>query len=253
MGAVTRLLGRRGEEERMFRRESQPLVLFGGGPLVVGGESAGLRGALSLPDVWACISLLANVASTLPLVGYRRAPSGRERLAGGKLVRLLAEPSPGTAQGVFVGQLVMWLAARGEAFIGLYAGDDGLVAQLGIIAPERVQVRIVSGEPRYRLAHLDGTQTEHTTDDIVHVRLPLSLDGVRGASPLALLRESFDLARALAESARANVANESVPLGLLRVPPGPGADDAVERLREAWERRHGGPANRGRVAVLSGE
>jgi HK97 family phage portal protein len=128
------------------------------------------------------------------------------------------------------------------------------VEQLGVIPPDRVQVQLVGGKPLYVLSHLDGRQTTHDENDVVHIRTALtSSDGVTGLSPVAQCREALGLARALGEQASALVANDATPLGVLTVPAGPGDEDLLENLRGAMEKRHGGPRNRGRVAVLSGD
>jgi HK97 family phage portal protein len=242
-------LRRRGVEDRALAQETVRQTLFGA-PLVSG--PTGERSALHLVDVLACVRVIAEAASTLPLIGYRRTGEGRERLVGGRLVELLRSPAPGVTQSNLVGHLVASLAARGNAYLGLYS-SGGQVEQLGVIDTDRVQVEIVGGAPRYTLTHLDGRLTEHTTDDIVHVRMPMTLNGVVGLSPIAQAREALALNQALTVQATALVANESTPLGVLSVPVGPAQDDLIENLRAGFEARHRGPRNAGRVAVMSGE
>ena len=61
------------------------------------------------------------------------------------------------------------------------------------------------------------------------------------------------MASALTTAASATWANGSVPAGLLRVQAGPTAQDQAQSLADAWQARHGGPEQRGRVAVVTGE
>jgi HK97 family phage portal protein len=237
-------------ESRALQRETGPAPIFGT-PVVVG--PVGDREALGLVDVWACVSIIASVASTLPLIAYRRAVDGRERLAGGRLVELLRSPAPGTTLANLIGQLCASLALRGNAYLGLYADDTGNVGQLGVIDPARLQVQIVAGAPVYVLTHLDGRQTRHDSSDLVHIKMPLSLDGVVGLSPVAQCREALGLARALTQEATALIQNATAPRGVLSVAAGPASDDVLQNLESSFTSRHQGPEKAGRVAVLSSD
>jgi HK97 family phage portal protein len=247
-GFLSRFRGR--TEDRALTRENLPGSLLGA-PSVAG--PVGERAALRLVDVWACVKVISEAASTLPLCAYRRTTEGRTKLVGGSLVSLLERPAPGATQSTLIGQLVMSLATRGNGYVGMYSGADGSVAQLGVISPERIIIEVRNGAVVYRLTHLDGSQTLHGPDDIIHVRLPMTLDGFTGMSPIATCREALGLARALGEQASAAAVNDSTPTGVLTVAAGPGSDDLVENLRAAWESRHGGPRNKGRVAVVTGD
>ena len=251
---MTSILSRlRGESRALSPDNVQPVGSLLLGVSTAAGPVVGERTALQIVDVLACVRLLAETASTLPLIAYRRSGEGRERLPGGRLVDLLHMPAPAVTQANLIGQLVASLAMRGNAFLGKFSGEDGSIQQLGVIPPERVTVEVRGGLPLYTLSHQNGRQTTHGQSDILHVRMPLSLDGVLGLSPIALAREALGLARALGQHASALVGNESTPLGVLRVPPGPGADDVIENLRKDFEARHSGAKNAGRVAVLSGD
>src|SRR5262245_33474952 len=84
-----------GAEDRALPRSALPGRLFPVGSIV---PAVDLPGALALPDVLACCRLLAETASTLPLVPYRRSDGGRVRVTGGRLVDLLARPAPAVSQ-----------------------------------------------------------------------------------------------------------------------------------------------------------
>lgn len=237
-------------ESRALTRENVPPVMLGAPTLADTPISE--RSALGLVDCLACIRAISEAAACLPLHAYRRLPEGRERLIGGRLVSLLRRPAPSVTQSAFVGAAVQSLACRGNVFVGLYSDESGQVAQLGVLPPDRVQVEIRAGEPRYTLTHEDGRQTQHMTDDVLHVRLPVvAADGILGLNPIQAAREALGLNRALGEEASALVGNNSAPLGVLSVTSSPVEEDVLENLRAGIEARHKGPRNRGRVAVLS--
>src|SRR5450759_4292652 len=55
--------------------------------------------ALQIADVWACVRLLSDSISSLPLYVYRTGADGdRTQVTSGKLVDLLDRPSPSVTQ-----------------------------------------------------------------------------------------------------------------------------------------------------------
>ena len=93
--------------------------------------------------------------------------------------------------------------------MGLYSGEDGAVQQLGCISPDSVTVEIKGGLPVYLISHVNGRQTTHTTDDVLHIRMPVSLDGILGASPIQLCREALGLNPALVQESSALIAKRA--------------------------------------------
>jgi len=206
--------------------------------------------ALSIADALACVRVLAESAASLPLIVYRRSGEGRVRVQEGRLTDLLTRPAPATTQANLVGQLVAHLNLHGEGFLALYRDELGEVAQLGLLAPERMVVEILGGQPFYGYTDELGRQATLSDRDVIHVR-GLTVDGVRGLSPVSAAREALGLSAALAEQAARTVANDSRPSGILRL--GHGAEDRLQGLADAWRQRHGGPENAGRIAVVTGD
>jgi HK97 family phage portal protein len=239
---------RRRHEQRTLSRESVPNVWLSGTTIASAPVSA--DAALRLTDVYACVALLARSASLTPLHAFRRTPAGRVRVQG-PATELLWQPAPATSQANFIAQCVGSLALRGEFFCGKFKRGGELV-QLGLLPIDRITVEIKNGEPRYTITHDTGRQTVHGTDDVLHVKT-WTVDGVRGASPIAYCRESLGLATALRDTASALFTNQSTPRGILSVAPSAVQGDVMENLKTAWETRHGGPQNQGRIAVIAGE
>lgn len=120
------------------------------------------EGALRLVDVLACVRLLAESASILPLKAYRRTEDGREPYTG-RLADLLERPSPATCQANLIAQTVASMAMRGNAYWGLFRNGEGVVEQLAILPPDRVAVELVGGSPMYTVSGAHGV-TSHGAD-----------------------------------------------------------------------------------------
>lgn len=244
-------LFRRRTESRDLTKESLPSVML---PDSVSPDAPSVRNAAGIADVFACVRVLVDGAEMAPLHSYRRTPTGREQVEDTATAALLERPAPGVTQPAFVGQLVSNLALWGECFVGIYYAPDDSVGQLGVLPPDRMEVELVGGEPRFKYHQGEGRIAENLTlDDVIHIRSGFTLDGVRGVSPIRLCRESMGLSKSLTDASSALWANGAVPGGILTVPAGAGGDDQAQALADGWTARHQGAKNRGRIAVVTGE
>jgi HK97 family phage portal protein len=206
--------------------------------------------ALRISDAWACVRVLADSISTLPLHVYRRTAQGRVPAGdNARAVQLLRRPSPGSTGVDLISTTMVHLAVYGESFWGLYR-SDGEIVQLGCISPESVEVELRGQRIVYTLSTQHGL-VEVGPDDVLHIK-GMSMDGLRGMSPVTQCRLSLGLSASLQESARQYFANGSKPTGVLTVAGGK-SDDAVKRISTAWNTRHAGVTNMHRVAVVSGD
>ncbi len=217
---------------------------------VPGGATVTPASALGIADVWACVRVLADAAASVPLVPYRRTAGGRQRFDG-PLADLLRHPAPATTQAGLVGQAMAHLQLYGNAYIGKFRDGDGRVEQLGLLHPERVTPELKAGEPRYAVRDGQGRESAHGPEDVLHVRAPLSVDGLTGLSPIRQCRVALGLAGNLAEHAAVFFENGARPTGVLKTPTG--NRDALEMVRAQWEHRQSGVRNAHRIAVVSGD
>src|SRR5215218_9674774 len=94
--------------------------------------------ALRLSAVWACVRLLADAVSTLPLDVYRR--GDRDPLP--ELPPLLRQPAAGTSLNEWLYQAMVSLLLRGNCY-GIVTGRSGatlLPVQVELAHPEHVTV-----------------------------------------------------------------------------------------------------------------
>jgi phage portal protein BeeE len=105
--------------------------------------------ALAIADVWSAVRVLCDAASSLPLHVFRRAERGRQRVTSGRLVELIDRPSPGISEADLVSTLMCHVLIWGNAFLAKYR-QQGEVAQLGLLDPDRTRPEIINGELRYR-------------------------------------------------------------------------------------------------------
>lgn len=233
----------------LTRGDLPPMML----PSTLAGDAVTPRRALAVADAYAAVRRLADTAASLPLHVFRRSADGGRGRAENETDALLRNPAPAVTQAAFVAQLVSHLCLFGEGVIAKYRPEGrGSIDQLGLIAPDRVHVELRGGMPFYGISTEDGRYGVHTTADIIHVK-GLSIDGLRGISPVRQMAQALGHASALAEHGARFMANGARPSGILSVGGGVHADEQIEALKLAWEDRHRGSDNAGKVALLTGE
>lgn len=207
--------------------------------------------ALAVSDAYACVRLLADSISSLPLKAYRKTDSGRIPAGdGARISQLFARPSPGSTSVDLISQILVHLNLFGECFIGKYRSADGEIVQLGVIHPETVHVELRGQRIVYTL-NTNAGFTEHGPDDVLHIK-SISVDGLRGLSPVTQCRIALGLSSSLQQSAKTFTEQGSRPSGILSAA-GPGNREQLERVSETWQARHGGVPNMHRIAVVSGD
>lgn len=221
-----RLLGH--AEDRSLSAENVPPVMLASTPTAITPITA-----LKVADVYAAVRLLADSVSSLPLHVYRKTADGRQRVDGGSLIDLLEHPAPGTTSADLVGTLMAHVLVHGDAFVGKYK-RGGVVDQLGLLPPDRVQVEIKAGRPLYTYTSPEGKRQTLTTDDLVHVK-SLSVDGIVGLSAVSQASRVLGLSDELVKHALAFFEADKVrPAGVLKMAPDASAEARtrmIESLR----------------------
>ena len=95
--------------------------------------------ALHVAAFWACTQLLTRNVATLPVDAYRRTPGRRVEID--PQPSLVSSPSALVSRSTWVGQIMMSLLLRGNAF-GLVTqlGADGWPTKIEIVHPDRVRI-----------------------------------------------------------------------------------------------------------------
>jgi HK97 family phage portal protein len=241
---------RREEEQRSLPAGAQLLGLSGGSPYTRSGEVVTGDGALRLSAVWACVRLLADTISSLPVHTYR----GDEQVDTPALLR---EPSAGVPVHDFLDAVMRSLLLRGNAY-GLITARSGpglLPSQVELVSPDRVGVTLHPETQRvqYRI----GGQEFHSSD-VWHVAAFCSPGSVLGLSPVAFCAESVGLGLAAQDFGAQYFAGGPIPVGTLNLDPSvrpnslehaPGEQAELVRTWQDWARSG---RRRGTVPVLTG-
>lgn len=205
--------------------------------------------ALATPNVWACVRVLADAASSCPLIAYRRVSGDSRKRISGRSSDLLERPAEDTTQADLVATLIAHLTLWGNAYIGKYRDADGRVEQLLPLDPAMVQVERRAGRVVFTV-NVAGSTSVHGLDDIIHVK-GLSNDGLVGLSPIRQARGALLLDDATRLASTTLFVNNGRPSGILSVAQRANAEQ-VQSIKDAWATRHGGELAGG-IAVLAGD
>jgi HK97 family phage portal protein len=191
------------------------------------GVPVGTDQALRLSAVWACVRLLADAVSTLPLDVYRRG----ERDPLPDLPPLLRSPAAGTSLNEWLYQVMASLLLRGNAY-GIVTGRSGstlLPAQVDLAHPDRLTVTVTpDGRVAYRL-----NGEELVPDNVWHVRAYPFPGSVLGLSPVEYARQTIGLGLAAEKFGAQWFGDGSIPSGVLYVDRDPGKETA-KKLKAEW-------------------
>jgi HK97 family phage portal protein len=214
----------------------------GVGPLATwAGATVDSDSAMRLSAVWACVRLLSDTVSTLPLDVYRRGE--RDPIA---TPPVLVEPAAGTPTHEFLYSVMVSLLLRGNAF-GLVTARSGagmLPSQIELVHPDKVGVQVhEDGSIVYRVL---GREIDRT--DVWHVRAYTMPGQVLGLSPVEYSRQSIGLGLAVEEFAGQFFGDGATPTGLLTTSDTVN-EDLIKKLSEVW---HSARSRRRGTAVLTG-
>lgn len=257
MGFLTRALTSRLER----RTDDTPLLQWARGALV---SIAGTTGrivteqtALSVPPVYACVRILAETMASMPLDLYRRTSLGKVKDVDHPLYWLLHDlPNPEVTSYDFRMALMAHLLLWGNAYAEIQRNKAGDVVGLWPLLPNRMQ-RIDRDENNrlrywYRLPNGQGLVLKGPyagePSQILHLR-GLAFDGIRGYSPMRLLRDAVGLTQALEEYGSRYFGNDATPGGIIQAK-GRLTDKQIDSFKQRWEEAHRGLTQSHRVAVL---
>jgi HK97 family phage portal protein len=206
--------------------------------------------ALTLGAVFACVKVISEDIAGLPWrVHEKRAAGGSVEIPDDPVDWLIhTQASPETPAFQFREAILGHVLTWGNGYAEIERDMAGRPAWLWLLTPDRVTPFRDGGEIWYEVQNPVGEPTYLPAEDVFHLR-GLGFDGLVGYSVIKLAARSIGAGIALDQSTSDLFANDSTPGGTLNHP-GKLTKEAIARLKDDWEKRHMGPLNRRRVAIL---
>ena len=227
---------------------------LGAARMSAAGPAVTVKTALQASAVYACVRNTAETIASLPcfLKRVRRDGSGRRRseeaLRHPLYQVLLETPNDWQTAFDYWEMVVEHLELRGNHYSRIVTNGAGQAVALEPLHPDQVRPFWSAGRPAYEYHPLVGMREILLASEVFHVRGPLQGDGLQGASPVQLHRETFGMALAAHDYGARLFANDARPIGTLEME-GTLEDPSFARLKKDWQKTYGGE-NRHRVAIL---
>lgn len=215
------------------------------------GERVTVNSALGVPAVYACVNILANGIATLPMQTFKRTRTGREREKGHPVHRLLEKrPNPYQSPFKFKHLIETHRNLWGNAYINIEWGSDGRPKGLWLLNPAKTDpvVDTKNNELWFYTTLPNGDSVKIWHGDVIHLTA-LSTDGIKGKSPIQVMRESIGSAQAAQKFKGRFFKNGASTSGVLKIPSLLDSE-AKEIVRKEWEKANTGIDNAQRVAIL---
>lgn len=225
-----------------------PVVGFGGGSY--SGKTVTDSSVLRLSAAWACIRLLAETVSTLPIKVYRRLPDGtRVEAKDHYLYKLLCvEPNKYQTPSKLMEFLVASIQLRGNSYYEKRVIGSRVVG-LNPIVPSSLNSIELQDDGGYIYKFMrNGNMVELGEDSIWHVR-GFSCDGMLGIDPISAGANVFGGSAAADEVAGKTFAGGMSASGMLMHKNGILQQAQREMLSQTLEKFYGSN-NAGKVMVL---
>lgn len=175
----------------------EPIVSpFPGVNLYGAGSNVSMEGALQVSAVWACVRLLADSVSMMPLQGYTVKDGSRTPLPS---TPFLMQPSADATMPDWLYMLMVSALLRGNAFGRVVRRDAmGYPVQIELVSPDDVFARVdrTTGQVVYRL---NGVAVDRS--EIFHFKAYRFPGSPMGLSPIQYASRSIQTDAAVADFA----------------------------------------------------
>lgn len=183
----------------------------------VAGQVVSRTTVLQLSTVWACVRLIAETISTLPLQVFERTADGRRIATTHPLYSLIhSQPNLDSTSAVFWEAMITEMLMGGNGMAEMKMIGGRLVA-LYFLDPCRLTIDKYQGKRRYRYRNDDGTQREIPESKIF--RVPgFTLNGDWGVSSIFYGATVFGSALAAGNAANSTFEKGMMPTVAFSLP-----------------------------------
>jgi HK97 family phage portal protein len=205
--------------------------------------------ALTVNAVWACVSLISDTVSALPVDTYIR----RDGIAYPYRPKpaWVSKPDMAMPSVAFWQQTMISLLIDGNAFVRLFRDSRGEIVNMVVLNPLSVQVSRNALGQKFYTTTSEGNKIL-SNDDVMHISGSILMPGdFRGKSPIDTLRENIGLAISLESFAARFFGQGTLTQGVIEYPGALTAEQA-ENLAKSFDRQHKGFRKAHKTGILSG-
>ena len=205
--------------------------------------------AFTVNAVWACVSLISDTVSALPVDTYVR----RDGIAYPYRPKpsWVSKPDVAIPSVAFWQQAMISLLIDGNAFVRLFRDNRGEIINMIVLNPLSVQVSRNALGQKFYTSTVEGNKTL-TNDEMLHISGSILFPGeFRGKSPIDTMKENIGLAISLESFAARFFGQGTLTQGVIEYPGALTAEQA-ENLAKSFDRQHKGFRKAHKTGILSG-
>ena len=205
--------------------------------------------SLTVNAVWACVSLISDTVSALPVDTYIR----RDGIAYPYRPKpaWVSKPDVAIPSVAFWQQTMISLLIDGNAFVRLFRDSKGEIINMVVLNPLNVQVSRNALGQKFYTSTIEGNKVL-SGDEMLHISGSILMPGeFRGKSPIDTLRENIGLAISLESFAARFFGQGTTQNGVIEYPGALTAEQA-ENLSKSFDRQHKGFRKAHKTGILSG-
>jgi len=205
--------------------------------------------SLTVNAVWACVSLISDTVSALPVDTYIR----RDGIAYPYRPKpaWVNKPDVAMPSVAFWQQTMISLLIDGNAFVRLFKDNSGNIVNMVVLNPLNVQVSRNALGQKFYTSTVEGNKVL-SGDEMLHISGSIIMPGeFRGKSPIDTLKENIGLAISLESFAARFFGQGTLTQGVIEYPGSLTADQA-ENLARSFDRQHKGFRKAHKTGILSG-
>jgi HK97 family phage portal protein len=229
------------------------ISIFGGDQPTYSGERVTADTAIMNSNVYACASILGGDIGKLPIQVFKQSKGRLMRDEEHPVARLLGlRPNPYMSAYTFKELAMFHLAGWGNFYAVIDWGWDGRPTALWPLDPAVTDVLLdwQTGQIWYITTVPQGEVRRIPADDVLHLKYP-GKSGLKGISPIAVLREEIGAQQAAKKFIGAFYANGTATRGLVKTTSLLNSD-AKTKLRQEWQKLNSGLDNAHKIAILDG-
>jgi HK97 family phage portal protein len=225
--------------------------MLGLGSSNLAGMAVGETSVLGLASVYRAVSLIAGSIASLPMRTIVTNADGHSDRAASWLDTPAGPGKDVMTAYEFKETVLCHLLLHGNAYLAHVYGGAGQIVGLLPIHPLAVtpEIHAETGLKFFTISLADGTQRVVFSDQLTHIPA-LSLDGVKGLSPLALARDVFATSMAGDQAAARMFGNGMMISGLVSADDDLSSTEALE-IKNDLRQRIQGTNNAGDIVLIN--
>jgi HK97 family phage portal protein len=207
--------------------------------------------AMRASAVFACVRVLAETVASLPLITYQKTDAGKDRASNHPVYKLLKDrPNPEITSYTWRNMAMAHMNLWGESFAKIDFNNAGYPSEIWPLLPSKMDIRrnMKTLELEYLYTKPDGGLALFAPWEILHLKM-MTLDGVRGISPIGMAKEAIGLSLAQEEFGARFYGNGTNMGGFFKTP-NKLSEPAHKRLKKNLEEQYTGLTKSHKIAIL---